>query len=100
MESFRGSSEVMVQPGRDASTEVIVRMPGVRLWSPDTPRLYTARIRLMAAGSERDRIAERFGMREITTRGSQLLLNGQPLYLRGFGDDNVEVMTGELGGPH
>jgi hypothetical protein len=33
-------------------------------------------------------------MREITTLGSQLLLNGKPLFLRGFGDDNIEVMTG------
>ena len=37
---------------------------------------------------------QRFGMREITTRGRVLLLNGKPLYLRGYGDDNVEVLTG------
>ena len=33
-------------------------------------------------------------MRQLTTRGNVLLLNGKPLYLRGYGDDNIEVLTG------
>jgi hypothetical protein len=33
-------------------------------------------------------------MREIRTKGNVLLLNGKPLYLRGYGDDNIEVLTG------
>jgi hypothetical protein len=91
---FRASVPVTVQPGGEASAEAVVEMPGARLWSPDSPHLYTATIRLRVAGAERDRVAERFGMREISTRGSQLLLNGKPLYLRGFGDDNIEVLGG------
>lgn len=94
VDGFRGSAEVTIQPGRDASTELTVEMPGAQLWSPETPHLYTATLRLVSAGAERDRVAERFGLREITTRGNQLLLNGKPLYLRGFGDDNIEVLTG------
>ena len=69
-------------------------MPGLRLWSPDSPFLYTASIRLVKNGEEIDRAEQRFGMREITTHGRVLLLNGKPLYLRGYGDDNVEVLTG------
>jgi beta-galactosidase len=42
----------------------------------------------------RDRLDERFGMRQLQTRGNVLLLNGKPLYLRGYGDDNIEVLTG------
>lgn len=91
---FTGSAEVTVQPGGEAAAEFVVDMPGARVWSPDTPHLYTAKLRLVAGGVERDLITERFGMREITAKGSQLLLNGKPFYLRGFGDDNVEVLTG------
>ena len=69
-------------------------MPGARLWSPDDPHLYTATVRLMEDGRERDRVEERFGMREVATKGHTLLLNGKPLYLRGYGDDNIEVLTG------
>jgi beta-galactosidase len=94
VDRFRGSAELMVQPGRETAVEIAVEMPGARLWSPGTPHLYTAAIRLLSGGEERDRIAERFGMREIVTRGDVLLLNGKPFYLRGFGDDNIEVLTG------
>ena len=69
-------------------------MPAARLWSPDSPFLYTASVRLVQNGREIDRMEQRFGMRELTTRGRVLLLNGKPLYLRGYGDDNVEVLTG------
>src|SRR3954454_1990870 len=48
----------------------------------------------MQGSVELDRTERRFGMREITTSGRVLLLNGKPLYLRGYGDDNVEVLTG------
>ncbi|MCW5983029.1 MAG: hypothetical protein KIT09_33380 [Bryobacteraceae bacterium] len=81
-------------PARDAEIDAALPMPGARLWSPDDPRLYTATIRLLVDGRERDRTEERFGMRQLATRGRALLLNGKPLYLRGYGDDNIEVLTG------
>ena len=37
---------------------------------------------------------QRFGFRQVTTRGNVLLLNGKPLYLRAYGDDDVEVLNG------
>ena len=37
---------------------------------------------------------QRFGFREVSTQGNTLLLNGKPIYLRGYGDDNIEVLTG------
>lgn len=69
-------------------------IPNAQLWSPDHPYLYTATLRLLEGGQERDRVTERFGLREISTRGTVLLLNGKPFYLRGYGDDNIEVITG------
>ena len=69
-------------------------MPGARLWSPERPDLYTALISLIQGATERDRVEQRFGLREIKTQGNVLLLNGKPLYLRGYGDDDVEVLSG------
>lgn len=88
------SGKVRVETGGVAETEVVVDMPAAVLWTPETPRMYSATVRLLQGGRERDRIEQRFGMREISTRGNVLLLNGKPLYLRGYGDDNVEVLTG------
>jgi beta-glucuronidase len=53
-------------------------LANVELWSPANPRLYTVRV---AAGD--DVWQERIGFRTITTRGRQLLLNGEPLILKG-----------------
>ena len=61
-------------------------VPDPRLWSPSTPHLYTAVVRLRdVSGNEVDRYDEPFGIREIAVRGGTLLLNGEPLYLAGFG---------------
>ncbi len=65
-----------------------------RLWSPARPDLYAATIRLFRGGIPVDEVAVRFGMRKIEAKEHQILLNGKPIYLRGFGDDAIEPLTG------
>ena len=59
-----------------------------------TSELTTASIELLVNGKTIDRSDERFGFRTVATEGNRVLLNGKPIYLRGYGDDNVEVLTG------
>ena len=49
------------------------------LWSPATPRLYEV---IFCIGE--DRVTDRVGFRTIETRGEAILLNGEPLKLRGI----------------
>jgi beta-glucuronidase len=49
------------------------------LWSPERPRLYEV---VITAGA--DRLTDRVGFRTIETRGADILLNGQPVFLRGI----------------
>ncbi|HYR76282.1 MAG TPA: glycoside hydrolase family 2 TIM barrel-domain containing protein [Pyrinomonadaceae bacterium] len=49
------------------------------LWSPDNPKLYNVSIE-----AETDRVQEQIGFRSIETRGSEILLNGRPIFLRGI----------------
>ena len=91
---YEARTNVQVAAGGQAEVDVEVNMPDARLWSPDEPHLYTAVVTLRHGSRERDRVEERFGMRQLQTRGNALLLNGEPIYLRGYGDDNVEVLTG------
>jgi beta-glucuronidase len=51
----------------------------LQLWSPDEPKLY--RVTLSSRG---DSISEDVGFRTIETRGTQILLNGKPIFLRGI----------------
>ncbi len=48
------------------------------LWSPDAPRLYDVEVAF-----QHDWVRERIGFREIRREGDRLLLNGEPLWLRG-----------------
>jgi beta-glucuronidase len=48
------------------------------LWSPRNPKLY--RVTLT---SDADRISENIGFRSIEVDGKEILLNGQPVFLRG-----------------
>jgi hypothetical protein len=93
--SREGTEPVRLAADGVAEVEVKLPMRDAPLWSPEHPNLLTAEISLAdSSDTERDRIDQRFGFREIKTQGSVLLLNGKPLYLRGYGDDNVEVLTG------
>lgn len=63
-------------------------------WSPNHPKLYRLEVALGGAGKQaRDRVAMRFGMREIVATRDKFLLNGKPLYLRCFGDDQLYPET-------
>jgi beta-galactosidase/beta-glucuronidase len=64
-------------------------LPGVRLWSPDSPTLYTARLTLQRGGKVLDAVESRFGMRQFSVDGPHLLLNGKRLMLCGYGDHHI-----------
>jgi beta-glucuronidase len=68
---------------------------GLKRWSPETPTLYDVRVE---SGS--DVLADRVGFRTIETRGTRILLNGKPVFLRGIsmheeelGKDPVRAIT-------
>lgn len=48
-------------------------------WSPENPKLYDVRI---VSGA--DELRDKVGFRTIETRGSEILLNGDPIFLKGI----------------
>lgn len=54
-------------------------VPNFKIWSPPTPYLHTVEVDIGA-----DAICERFGMRTIRAEDGKIMLNGNPLQLRGF----------------
>ena len=79
----------VVAAGTGASGTVTVSDP--QLWQPwpGTPYLYTARVRFGT-----DVCDETFGIREVRVEGKRLLVNGQPVYLKGFGKHEDFVLHG------
>lgn len=74
---FDRETEAKTYPVSGARLKLTV--PNPKTWSPQAPNLHT--VHVSVAGS---RVSERFGLRQITTRGKQILLNGEPIYLKGF----------------
>jgi len=52
---------------------------GMQLWSPEAPKLYDVSI-----SSAKDEVVDRIGFRTVATRGSEILLNGEAIFLRGI----------------
>ncbi|MFZ0745250.1 MAG: glycoside hydrolase family 2 TIM barrel-domain containing protein [Terracidiphilus sp.] len=65
--------------GDDGRAAIRFEVNGLVRWSPQTPKLYKVMVRASA-----DSISELMGFRTIETRGTEILLNGKPIFLRGI----------------
>ncbi len=61
------------------------------LWSCDTPRLYEVRFTFRT-----DAVTERIGFRTIEARGTQILLNGEPVWLKGVCVHEDDLALGKV----
>jgi beta-glucuronidase len=69
---------------KDGAGSGQLKVPGVRAWSPEDPFLYRLTIKLGAEAGG-DEYALKIGVRTIEVKGSEILLNGKPIFLTGFG---------------
>ena len=61
----------------------------LQLWSPENPKLYQVQVTL-----DNTTIADEIGFRTIETRDKQILLNGQPIFLKGISIHNEKPNGG------
>jgi beta-galactosidase/beta-glucuronidase len=72
-------------PGKTEQVSLSVTMDHAARWSPATPHLQAATVELRGDGNLLiDREIATFGVRAIEVRGTEILLNGEPLQIRGF----------------
>jgi beta-glucuronidase len=72
------AAKVDVVTGEDGKAAFKVQVNGLMRWSPESPKLYEVEVR---AGQ--DSVEDLIGFRTIETRGTEILLNGKPVFLRG-----------------
>ena len=70
---------VTAKLGPDSRAVISLSAAGVALWTPEEPKLY--KVHLQAAG---DSLDDEMGFRTIEVRGTDILLNGKPVFLRGI----------------
>ena len=70
---------------RDGRGEAELTLPHPRAWSPEDPFLHRLTVSVGGEARPLDVYALKVGLRTIAVRGSQILLNGKPVFLKGFG---------------
>lgn len=80
---------VVVLAANQREAQVEVKLGDFTPWSPNHPKLCDLELSL-AGPHDRgtlDRVGIRFGMREISVKGTKFYLNGQPIFVRAFGEN-------------
>ena len=70
---------VSTKVGNDLIATVSIAANELALWTPDHPRLYTVHLQ-----TGEDSLDDEMGFRTIEVRGTEILLNGKPIFLRGI----------------
>lgn len=71
----------VVASGQGASLELDI--PDAKLWSNETPYLYTCHVTLAEHGQVVDEVTQRFGIRKVEWNSKGLFINGKETLLRG-----------------
>lgn len=103
---YRLSKQVTLEAGLGRQ-EFSIPMPKARTWWPAEPWLYRCRVTLLAGTSLLDAHDALFGCREVSTvsqqhprpglQDGQIVLNGQPVFLRGTSVGGITNMAWYFG---
>lgn len=69
------------------------KIENAALWSPASPALYSLRVTFDGEAG-RDVYTENFGFRTVSIRDCRIWLNGEPIYLKGFGKHEDTPING------
>lgn len=89
------AGNISMEPGASHWIQAEYAFPEVKEWSCASPQLYELAVSLETEeGAVRDDLIDRVGFRTIETRGGAILLNGEPVVLRGFNRHEDHPMAG------
>ena len=81
-------------PLRAGAAKTVLTVPQAALWAPGSPNLYDLIVEISRSATVIDRYTLPIGIRTVAVEGDALLLNGQPVLLRGFGRHEDFAVTG------
>ncbi len=81
--NLRGEN-ITLQPDESRAITLVANVDGrLKPWSPSSPNLYGVLLNLSSGGKTIDVKYQRFGWRQFAIVDNRLLLNGQPITMRG-----------------
>ncbi len=72
-------------PVNGTTAELSVTVENPRLWDIGQPELYDLTATLLVDNTPVDSYTETYGIRTVKVEGNQFLLNGKPVFFKGFG---------------
>jgi hypothetical protein len=84
----RAASIVRIVAAGERQAEIELTVPAPGAWSPDAPNLYRLTATLRRQDECVDAVGETFGFRSVEIRDGRIILNGDPIYLRGALDQD------------
>jgi beta-glucuronidase len=95
--SLSGDIPPLSQTGsvKNGLNETKIDIESCRYWSPADPYLYTLTIELIHGERTVDTYSLPVGIREVTVEGNALYLNGERIFLKGFGKHEDFPVTGK-----
>ncbi len=90
----------VICPLREGRGQLMVRAKP-SLWSPEQPFLYNVSLSLISKSSEKkipdviDQVQDRVGFREVRVEGQKILLNGNPMFLKGISVHEDHLLLGK-----
>lgn len=83
MPGASATATVRADGAKPSIHELTLVPQGAARWQPAAPQLYELVLTLERGGRVLDRRTEKFGIRKVETRGTQILLNGEPVRIQG-----------------
>ncbi|MBN2262447.1 MAG: beta-galactosidase, partial [Prolixibacteraceae bacterium] len=77
------SDKVLTKASTDTTIISIFELENPRLWSPQSPSLYTLKTSVLSKGKECDTEETRIGIRQIEITEGSFKINGKEMFLRG-----------------
>lgn len=74
--------------------EGVIYIPDVRLWQVRDAYLYQFVVRIRDGEEILDEYTEEIGVRTVEVKGKDILINGKPVYLKGFGKHEDSDVVG------
>ena len=68
----------------------IIKVPGVKAWTAETPYLYKAFITLKNKQGVSEVIPQKIGFRNVEIKNAQLLVNGKPVLIKGANRHEID----------
>ncbi|MHC1696283.1 MAG: glycoside hydrolase family 2 protein [Eubacteriales bacterium] len=92
-EAGNSSRSFILMPGESKEVSLPVVINNIKLWSAESPNLYTMKTELSEKGKKLDSIKRDFGMRTISVKEDKLLLNDEPIFITGMLDWMMDYTT-------